>query len=800
MKSILKKILIFLTGILLFLMITVVVLVIYYRQSYLTTVSFLPENSTSKYQPGKYSAMVNPFIGTGGFPVYTAADNYPGPSMPYGMVRLSPDTDFFLRNSLVNFSSIPLLGFLAPGDNPVSTAGYYYGDKHIMGFSHTRLAGTGAWEGGHFRVIPSTGEKAIENYLEGRYNRFSHDHEVAFPGYYSVYLHEKGIHTELTATERTGIHRYTFENQDSPKILIDVASTLKGRTEDGEVNIYSGKNEVTGSVKTHGSFSGRYGGIKVYFVAQFDTPFKSFGVWSGDTFFPDQKMVKGKKVGAGLEFSKNQEKKVVNLKLAISYVSVENARQNLNTESSGIKFESILTENQKAWENKLSHIQIDGGTPEQRKMFYTALYRSMQMPTIFNDVNGDFIGFDKKIHKAEGFRYFTDLSLWDTFRSAHPLYSLIQPKAQRDMMVSLVEMSKHGGGKLPRWPSGHGYTGSMLGASADIVIAESYLKGIRDFDIETAYQAMRKDALDIEIPDCDFNARRGITEYLKYGYCPADLMDQAVSRTLEYAYADDAISKLAAALGYEEDAKIFEKHSKYYKNTWNPETQHFHPRNSNGEFEELFDPLKLTYLDFTEKYTNDYVEGTALQWRWAVFFDPEGLISLFKNKEYFVNELNDFFALSDSTLGKWTPGSYYWHGNEPDIHAAYLFNTAGRPDLTQKWVRWILNNKYDATYRGVEGDDDAGTLSSWYVFSALGFYPVAGSDVYQLGAPLFKKAEIKIGENTLKIIAENYSEENIYANNIRLNGKLLDRSWIKHEEISGGGELRFEMTNKPKIR
>ena len=297
----------------------------------------------------------------------------------------------------------------------------------------------------------------------------------------------------------------------------------------------------------------------------------------------------------------------------------------------------------------------------------------------------------------------------------------------------------------------------MLGASADIVIAESYLKGIHDFDVETAYQAMRKAALGIDITKEGFKPREGMRECLKYQYCPADLMDKAVSKTLEYAYADDAIAKLAKALGYEEDAKLFTGHSRYYRNVWNPESQYFHPRNASGEFVEKFKPLKLTYFDFDNEYTNAYVEGSALQWRWAVFFDTEGLISLFKDREYFVKELNDFFALSDSSRGSWSPGSYYWHGNEPDLHAAYLFNPAGRPDLTQKLVRWILDNKYGAGYDGIDGDDDAGTLSSWFVFSSLGFYPVAGSDLYQIGAPLFKKAEMKIGDKLLTIVADNYS-------------------------------------------
>ena len=288
-----------------------------------------------------------------------------------------------------------------------------------------------------------------------------------------------------------------------------------------------------------------------------------------------------------------------------------------------------------------------------------------------------------------------------------------------------------------------------------------------------------------------------MTDCLKYHYCPDDLMDKAVSKTLEYCYADDADSKLAKALGHDEDARMFAEHSQYYRNIWNPETQYFQPRTTTGEFVKKFKPLKLTYLDFDHEYTNAYVEGSALQWRWALFFDPEGLVSLFKSKEYFVNELNDFFALSDPKRGTFSPGSYYWHGNEPDLHSAYLFNSAGRPDLTQKWVRWILDNKYGAGYEGIDGDDDAGTLSSWYVWSSLGIYPVAGSDRYQIGAPLFKKASIKIGDKTLNIVADNYAPKNKYVRKVWLNEVQLDRYWFNHAEIAQGGTLRFEMSDKP---
>jgi len=792
-----KKVLLLFAFILLFLILAIATLIFSLRQDYKKTVRAETGILQIPYKPGKLGQFVNPFIGTGGFPTYTSADDFPGPSMPFGMVRLSPDTDFSIGRSLRNIPFGSILEYLIPEDNPVSTAGYYYGDNRIMGFSHTRLVGTGASEGGHFRVIPAAGDNALTNYLNGDYSLFSHSNEAATPGYYAVELPEEGVLAELTASDRVGLHRYTFSKNKTPHILIDVASTLGGRTSEGKVRIMPEKQEVEGEIRTFGSFGGRYGGIKVYFVARFDKPFKSYGVWNNKEYFSGVSLITGDKPGADFCFDKSAAKEVVQLKMGISYVSIDNARENLETEAGDKSFDNIVALSQQLWEDKLSLIKVEGGTADQRNIFYTALYHSMQMPTVFNDVNGDYTGFDKQIHKADGYRYFTDLSLWDTFRTAHPLYALISPRDQRDMMESLVKMSIQGGGKLPRWPSGYGYTGSMLGASADIVIAESYLKGITDFDIETAYQAMRNVALDIDLPECKFNARRGIKEYLKYRYCPADLMEQAVSRTLEYTYADASISKLASALGYEDDAKLFYEHSQYYRNTWNPETQYFQPRNSTGEFVKEFKPLKLTYFDFSGKYTNDYVEGCALQWRWALFFDPEGLISLFKSPEYFVSELNNFFALSDSTLGKWTPGSYYWHGNEPDIHAAYLFNSAGRPDLTQKWVRWIIDNKYSADYYGVEGDDDAGTLSSWYVFSSLGFFPVAGSDKYQLGAPLFKKAEINIDGNKLTVTADNYSPENKYVSKVWLNGKLLDRTWFRHLEIARGGELRFEMSNKP---
>jgi len=694
---------------------------------------------------------VNPFIGTGGYP-WVCGHNYPGASLPYGVVRLSPETSSILINK-----------------KALNTSGYFYGDNKIRG------------------VIPATRALSPDKKNEAGSYRYSHRNEVAFPGYYALLLPRENIFAELTATERVGIHRYTFSGDVEPHLYIDVSNaTGDARSQETSVRILPEQQEVEGSVLTFGSFAGRFGGIKVYFVARFDCSFKNYEHWNKD----------GEQFGVDLEFDSGDPVTVIGLKLAISHVSIENARANLEAEAGGKQFDELLASAQQAWEEKLALIRIEGASPEQRSIFYTALYRSFQMPTVFNDVNGEYMGFDKQVHRAGDFRYFTDLSLWDTFRTLHPLYNLIAPADQRDMMVSLVQMAKQGG-YLPRWPSGYGYTGSMLGTPADITITEAWLKGIRDFDVETAYEAMRTTALGPTPEGAGFGGRSGIESYLKYRYCAADKMDESVSKTLEYAWADYSIGQLAEALGKTEDAALFAEHAQYYRNTWNPETQYFHPRRSDGAFVEDFKPLLLTYLDVRDKYTDDYTEGSALQWRWAVPYDPQGLISLFDSPEYFVEELNDFFEKSDPALGAWNPRSYYWHGNEPDIHSAYLFNEAGRPDLTQKWVRWILENKYDTSYKGVDGNDDGATLSSWYIFSSLGFYPIAGSDIYQLGAPLFREAEVLLGENTLRIKTDNFAPENAYVKKIWLNDTLLGRNWIKHSEIAGGGVLRFEMNYEP---
>lgn len=729
--------------------------------------------------PGPLGAMVDVFIGTGGVPWMCAHDT-PAATTPFGMVRLGPDTASILNKQ-----------------RGLNRSGYFYGDNKIIGFSHTRLVGADAHEGGHFRVFPTVASRLGRVRPFERFTRFSHRKETAFPGYYAVWLPREGVLAELTAAPRTGVHRYTFHKNETPQLSIEVTSLLgRGRSENGLLRILPDKGEIEGSMRGHGSFSGRYGGLDAYFVARFNPPFTEHGVWDGGDFRAGMLQGAGNDIGAELGFAKTDAPQTVELRLAISYVSIENARENLEAEAAGRSFEEIYAAARDAWENRFETIRIEGGDDRQRTIFYSALYRSFQMPTHFNDVNGEYMGFDAAVHRAGDFRYYTDFSLWDTFRTVHPLYNLIARADQRDMMVSFVEMAK-AGGALPRWPSGRGYANSMFGTPADMTVSEAYRKGIRDFDIETAYTVMRQTAISGPPEGSRFSGRRGFREYLELGYCPADKVSGAVSATLEYAWADHALSLLAEDLGHPEDTARFGKQAGFYRNVWNPETLFFQPRDSEGRFQEI-KPLLLSYVDSGRRYTRAYVEGSAMQWRWGVPFDPEGLVALFPSPERFVEELEVYFQNSKPGVGGWNPGGYYWHGNEPYIHTAYLFNAAGRPDLSQKWVRWILENKYSDTYYGLDGNDDGGTLSAWYVLSAMGFYPIAGTTKYELGSPLFDLMEIDLGDNTLRVIAENNTPDHPYVQSVHLNGVPLEVPWFSHEDIAQGGEIRFVMGPRAK--
>ena len=739
----------------------------------------LPAGGVTEIEPGEYTQWVNPFVGTGGYP-WVSGMLFPGATSPLGLVRLSPDTCF-------------PVGF-DPFD--MGNAGYWYGHNYLLGFSHTRLAGTGARDLGSFRVTPAVGDTDPAD-RNTKPIMFSHTLEEATAGYYSVNLQSINCLVELTTAQHTGVHRYTFSSDKDAHLFIDATSYLgDNHAENGYIKYNPETGEIEGGATVFTAFSGRYGGLRGYFIARLDAPVKSYSTWIDGESVEGRAESSGNDTGINLNLG-NVNAKPVTLKVGISFVSPENARENLDAEAGELDFDGVLSAATADWDSTLSRIKIESDDPEVMSVFYTSLYHSFIMPTNFTDVNGEYLGFNGQIGVAQDFTYRTDMSLWDTVRTTHPLYTLIAPEVQRDCLKSLVRMARIGG-TLPRWPSGGGYTGSMFGTPADIVIAESYLKGFTDFEVEEAYEYMKKTSDELITTGAD--GRNAVEEYNSYGYCPADVTKRSVAYTLEYAWADSAIASLAEALGKTDEASRYAAKAQYYKNVFNPATKYFQGRNTDGSWDLFFEPDITTYYDelLPVKFADEYCEGSARQWRWSVQQDPQGLIELFGDTDYFVSELNTF--MEDATVDRaaLNPGSGYWHGNQPDIHAAYLFNEAGREDLTQKWVRWILSERYSTDSDGIDGNDDGGTLSAWYVLSALGIYPVAGTSRYWIGSPIVGNARVNLGNGcTLSVIAENQSADNIYVQQVTLNGERLTEPSVLHSQLINGGTLCFTMGSEP---
>ncbi len=713
---------------------------------------------------GEYTQYVDPFIGTGGTP-WACGMLSPAACVPFGAVRLGPDTSFIDGAYIVK----------------TNTSGYYYEHGHIKGFSHSRLSGTGAEDYQIFRVTPAIGDNKADVIP------YSHDYEQASAGYYSVYLQPLDCLAELTATNHAGVHRYTFNRADDARLFIDITSTAGNYpAEKGFVNYDKETGMLTGGCEIHAAFSDRYEGLPVYFAAKADKEIVSYEITGDES-----------DLGIDINFG-NIKGESVEMKLAISFVSVENAKLNLDAETDGLSFNDIRNKAVETWDDKLSVIRINSTDEEIMKVFYTALYHSMIMPTDFTDVNGEYLGFDKKIHIADGYTYRTDMSLWDTCRDTHSLYTLIEPEIQTDCLKSLVEMA-NAGGVIPRWPMGAGYASSMHGDPTNIMIAESYLKGFRDFDVETLYDCMKKTS---EGP-VNRSGRNFVELYNEYGYIPDDLAngEESVSFTLEYAWEDHAIAVLAEQLGKTEDVQRYSEKAMYYKNLFNPETKYFQARNSDGSFVWNFSPYITAFYDavMIKKFASCYSEGSARQWRWSAIHDIDGMIGLFGSEEYFVSELEKFMKDASLSRAAIDPGHGFWIGNQHDIHTPYLFANAGRPDLTQKWVRWALDRRFSDDVNGLDGNDDGGTLSSWYVFSAMGFYPLAGSDKYWIGSPNLDSAEITLGNGkTLKITAHNQGKKNIYVESVKLNGVELEGCYITHDQLMSGGTLEFTMSDKAK--
>jgi len=711
---------------------------------------------------------VNVFTGTGGIG-FGVGSTSPAACVPFGMVRLGPDTSW-------------------NGINPIfaHNVGYWYVDNEIRGFSHTRLSGIGVTDYGNFRFMPAVGNPKKRIDQSGYISKFSHNDESAHPGYYSVILKDSGIKAEFTATKDAGFHKYTYPSDQNALLIVDLGRVVLDRYACGaELKIDAKSGEVWGWQKVCGSFTARAGGVKYYFFSRMNQPVNKFGIKNSESGIREGiEEASGKDLAAYFEFGTLNKPLLV--KVGISLISVEQAKKNLDDQIPDWDFDKLLAQAEQAWEAPLRKIELKGGTNDQRSIFYSALYHSYIMPTDLTESGGVYLGFDNKVHSTGGRVYYSDFSIWDTFRNLHPLLVLLEPERSQDMIQSLVWMSEQGG-YIPRWPTANIYTNCMTGTYGDCVIADAYIKGLRNFDVQTAYEKMLLVANEPTPEGHPYNGRPGIDYYKKLGYLPSDKVGSAPSSTEEYAYADFCIAQLASAMARDEDAKIFYERAGYYKNTYDTNSGFFRPRKSDGKFQTPF---------FPTLWGAYYTEGDAWHWLWTNWYDPSGLAELMGGKEKVIAKLNIFFEKGSRKKSNFLWNTYYWHGNEPDMHAGYMYSQMGRPDLTQKWVRWVMENKYKNSPDGLAGNDDAGTMSAWYIFSALGFYPLAGTDIYYLTAPLFPDAVMHLQKGDLKIIAPG-APDKIYIKSVKLNGKELNRVWIRHNEIINGAVLEFELSEEP---
>lgn len=706
-----------------------------------------------------FSRKVNPFIGTD----YTG-NTYPGAQAPFGMVQLSPD------NGLPGWDRI---------------AGYFYPDSTIAGFSHTHLSGTGAGDLYDISFMPVTLPYKEAPQPLGIHSKFSHDSEQAYAGYYKVTLEDYKIDVELTATERTGIQRYTFPGGDAAVILNLAKAMNWDATTDAGIEII---DSVT--VKGYRMSTGWARDQRVYFASRFSKPFESVDIDTVPLMDGNGKATGGKGIITTFNYKTTPGEQLV-ISTAISGVDEIGALNNLIAEAPEDNFDKYLAETTKKWDKELGLIAVEGGTPDEQTSFYTALYHSMLAPTIYSDVDGRYFGPDKKIHKADGWTNYSSFSLWDTYRAAHPLYTIVNPEADGDMVNSFLAFyDQHG--RLPVWNFWGGETDMMLGYHSVPVIVDAYLKGVGGFDAEKALDACIATANDDEY--------RGIGLYKSLGYVPYNVVDPynsenwSLSRTLEYAFDDYCIAVMADKMGKKELANEFYKRSQNYKNTYNPATGFFQPRDDKGNWQPDFKP---------EEYTPHISESNAWHYFWSVQHDIPGLISLTGGKEVFSAKLDSMFTVGpkeNEELPLFSTGmiGQYAHGNEPSHHVIYLYNKVGQPWKTAKYAHEVLTKLYKNTPDGLCGNEDMGQMSAWYVLSAMGFYPVNPvSGQYEIGSPLFNQVKISLPEGkAFTLTAKNLSDENIYVKSVTIDGKPWNKSYITHQQIIDGANVELEMTSE----
>lgn len=752
----------------------------------LTTITFLNLSAQQKALI-KY---VNPLIGT-----EKMGHTYPGATAPFGAVQLSPDTDTVSYELDGKYNK----------DVYKYCAGYRYEDKTIVGFSHTHFSGTGHSDLGDFLVMPTVGKLQMNpgtanNPESGFRSRFSHDEETAQAGYYSVNLKDDNIKAELTATIRTGFHQYTFPKSEETHIILDLMHGIYNYDDKTVWTYVRVVNDtlITGYRQTNGWARTR----TVYFAMSFSKPFKSYGrkdfdeaqVYRGfwrkfnqNENFPE---IAGKKIRMHFDFDTEEGEKI-RIKFALSPVSQSNALLNMQIEIPGWDFESVKNQTQADWNKELNKIQIEASENDKIN-FYTSMYHTFISPTVYMDVNGEYKGLDQEVHKAGDFTNYTTFSLWDTYRALHPFFNIVQPSRNNDMVKSMLKHYEQNSLKmLPIWSHYANDNWCMSGYHSVTVVADAIVKGTFNGDANLA--------LDACIATANKRDYEGIGDYIDLGFIPDEKNGTSVSNTLEYAYDDWAVAQAALKLGRMDVYNEFIKRSGNWRNNFDASIGMMRPKKADGTFRKDF--------DIENTHGQGFIEGNSWNYSFFVPHDPENLMKAMGGKKKFTQKLNtlftmhlpdEFFEHTEDITREGIIGGYV-HGNEPAHHVAYLYNWSSEPWKTQETVRMIMNMQYKPTPDGLGGNDDCGQMSAWYIFSALGFYPVApGNDSYSLGSPLINKAVIQLENGNIFIVqAVNQSKENVYVQKVELNGKEIKDYTLKHSDIENGGKLVFFMNDKP---
>ena len=757
------------------------------KQNLFYSLLFLPFLANAQQDLVKY---VKPIIGT-----QKMGHTYPGATVPFGAVQLSPETDTISYEMNGKYN----------GDVYKYCAGYKYEDQTIVGFSHTHFSGTGHSDLGDFLIMPTQGKLQLNpgtasDPKSGFRSAFSHQNEVAEAGYYKVKLDDDQILAEMTATKRVGMHQYTFPKSDQSHIILDLMSGIYNYQEKNVWTYVRVVNDslITGYRQTNGWARTR----TVYFAMSFSRPFKQYGQKNYDTKQPyrgfwgkfDQTKnfpeIAGKQIRMYFDFNTTEQEKV-KIKFAISPVSQENALENMRTELPGWDFNQVKKQAQDDWNKELNKINVN--TSEDNKVnFYTSMYHAFINPTTYQDVNGEYKGLDQGVHKAEGFTNYTTFSLWDTYRALHPFFNILQPSRSNDMVKSMISHYDQSAYKmLPVWSHYANDNWCMSGYHSVSVVTDAIIKGVYKGDPEAALQAC--------ITTSNHRDYEGIGDYIDKGFIPAEKSGTSISNTLEYAYDDWCIAQLAKKLNKQEIYQEYMKRSGNWENNFDKSTGFMRAKMADGTFQKKFDVMST--------HGQGFIEGNSWNYSFFVPQNPALLIEHMGGKDRFTKRLDtlfsmhlpdEFFADTEDITRDGIIGGYV-HGNEPAHHVAYLYNWTDQPWKTQARVRMILKMQYKNAPDGLGGNDDCGQMSAWYMFSSMGFYPVApGSDEYSLGSPAVKSATIELENGkTFAIEAINQSEKNVYVQKVLLNGKVISNHTIKHSDITNGGKLTFYMSGKP---